>query len=335
MVKIVAELSGNHLGSINNAKELIIAAADSGADFVKLQTFTPDTITLNIDSDDFRVAKNHPLWPGEHLFSLYEKVYTPWEWHKELFDFAKSININIFSTPFDLTAVDFLEELNSPIYKIASLETGDIQLIKYIAQTRKPIIASTGASTLEEIDLMVDTIKKYNSNELTLLVCTSAYPSQIKDAHLNRINFLKNRYGTSVGLSDHTLGSITSTSAVSLGATLIEKHLCLSRKLGGPDSGFSTEPAEFKELVRICRETETVLGDPTWPYLEAEDESRRMRRSLYIYKDVKVGERVSELNIKSVRPSKGLEPKYWDQIIGMKFKENFKAGTPLNLNHVE
>ena len=335
MVKIVAELSGNHLGSIDNAKDLIIAAAASGADFVKLQTFKPETITLNIDSDDFRVGKNHPLWPGEHLFTLYEKVYTPWEWHRELFEFAKSNNIQIFSTPFDLTAVDLLEDLDTPIYKIASLETGDIPLIKYIAQTQKPIIASTGASTLEEIDLMVETIKKYSSNELTLLVCTSAYPSEPKAAHLNRISFLKNRYGTSVGLSDHTLGFTTSIAAIALGATVIEKHLCLSREFGGPDAGFSTNPIEFMELIRLCKEAESALGEQQWIDLPVEDESRRMRRSLYIYKDVKAGEKLSDSNVKSVRPSKGILPMYWDYIEGRRFKESLKAGTPLNLNHFE
>ena len=335
MVKIVAELSGNHLGSIDNAKQLITAAAASGADFVKLQTFKPETITLNIDSDDFRTGKNHPLWPGEHLFNLYKKVYTPWEWHKELFDFAMSVGIKIFSTPFDSTAVDLLEGLNSPIYKIASLETGDIPLIKYIAQTQKPIIASTGASTLEEIDLMVETIKKYNSNELTLLVCTSAYPSEPKDAHLNRISLLKSRYGTSVGLSDHTLGFTTSIAAIALGATVIEKHLCLGREFGGPDAGFSTNPSEFTELIRLCKETESALGEQQWIILPIEDESRRMRRSLYIYKDVKAGEKLSDSNVKSVRPSKGILPMYWDHVEGKRFKENLKAGTPLKLNHIE
>jgi pseudaminic acid synthase len=335
MVLVVAEISGNHLGSIENAKKLIVAAHESGADYVKLQTYKPETITLDIDSIDFRMSKDHPLWPNESLFSLYEKAQTPWEWHFELFEFAKSLNIGIFSTPFDLTAVDFLEELRSPIYKIASLETGDIPLVKHIAKKNKPIIASTGASTLQEIDLMVETIKKYNSNELTLLVCTSSYPAESKDAHLNRINFLRNRYKTSVGLSDHTLGFATSIAAVALGATVIEKHLCLGRELGGPDSGFSSNPSEFKDLVTLCKETESALGQHQWIDLPVENESRRMRRSLYIYKDVKVGDELSDINIKSIRPSKGISPMNWENVIGKKFKENFKAGTPLNFNQFD
>jgi pseudaminic acid synthase len=335
MVLVVAEISGNHLGSIENAKKLIVAAHESGADYVKLQTYKPETITLDIDSVDFRMSKDHSLWPNESLFSLYEKAQTPWEWHFELFEFAKSLNIGIFSTPFDLTAVDFLEDLGCPIYKIASLETGDIPLVKHIAKKNKPIIASTGASTLQEIDLMVETIKEYNSNELTLLVCTSSYPAEPKDAHLNRINFLRNRYKSSVGLSDHTLGFSTSIAAIALGATVIEKHLCLGRELGGPDSGFSSNPSEFRDLVTLCKETESALGQNQWIDLPVENESRRMRRSLYIYKDVKVGDELSDLNIKSIRPSKGISPFHWENILGKKFKENLKAGTPLNFNQFD
>ena len=335
MVKIIAELSGNHLGSIENAKNLIVAAHNAGADFVKLQTYKPETITLDINKSDFRVANGHPLWSGRSLYSLYEEAHTPWEWHEELFSFAHNLNIGIFSSPFDSTAVDLLESLDVPMYKIASLETGDIPLIECIAKTNKPIIASTGASSLADIDLMIQTIRKYNSNDLTLLLCTSNYPSQISDAHLKRLELLRERYNVDVGLSDHTIGEITSISAVALGAKVVEKHLCLGRDLGVPDAGFSLEPSEFTNLVRAIRETEMALGEHTWIELPSESESRRMRRSLYIYKNVTKGETISELNIKSVRPSFGLQPKYWEKVIGKKFNKNFEAGTPLSFDQIE
>ena len=335
MVKVIAEISGNHLGSFENARKLIIAAKNSGADFVKLQTYRADTITLNIDKNDFRVAKDHPLWAGRLLYSLYEEAHTPWEWHKDLFSLARSLNIGIFSSPFDFTAVDLLESLNTPMYKIASLETGDIPLIKYIAQTNKPIIASTGASNLDDLDLMVETIRTYNQCELTLLLCTSNYPSEIKDAHLRRLKLLRKRYDLNVGLSDHTLGNTTSIAAVALGAKVIEKHLCLKRNLGGPDAGFSTEPEEFLELVKDVRNAELALGEESWLELPSESESRRMRRSLYIFCNVKKGEYISPSNVKSIRPSKGLPPKFWDQVVGKKFNKDYEAGTPLSLTQIE
>lgn len=335
MVKVVAEISGNHLGKLPIARELVQAASNVGANYVKLQTYTADTITLNIDSPEFRLNANHPLWGGRTLYSLYEEAHTPWEWHKELFDLAHTLGIGIFSSPFDFSAVDFLEDLKTPLYKIASLETGDIPLIRYIAQTGKPIIASTGASTLEEIDLMVETILKFNSNELTLLLCTSSYPAKPQDAHLNRLRLLQERYGVSVGLSDHTLGNTTAVAAIALGATVIEKHLCLDRALGGPDADFSSTPDEFKSLVQSCNEASDSLGHSDWSSLDVEDESRRLRRSLYVSRDVDAGEIVSKENIKSVRPSFGLPPKFWDEVEGRRFVHSLSAGTPLKIEHTQ
>jgi N-acetylneuraminate synthase len=328
----VAEISGNHLGELEIAQNLVRKAKTVGADYVKLQTYTADTITLNIDSPEFRLNANHPLWGGRTLYSLYEEAHTPWEWHKELFDLAHTLGIGIFSSPFDFSAVDFLEDLNTPLYKIASLETGDIPLIRYIAQTGKPIIASTGASTLEEIDLMVETILKFNSNELTLLLCTSSYPAKPQDAHLNRLRLLQERYGVSVGLSDHTLGNTTAVAAIALGATVIEKHLCLDRALGGPDADFSSTPDEFKLLVDACEETFDALGTVDWIEIPAEDESRRFRRSLFISCDVKAGEQVNATNVRSVRPAGGMLPKFLDSVYGLEFKANFKSGTPLTFD---
>ena len=295
--KLIAEISANHLGNLNIAKKLIHAAQESGATHVKLQTYKADTMTLNLDSTDFSISKEHKLWGGRSLYGLYEEAHTPWEWHKELFELADDLGIEIFSSPFDKTAVDFLENLDIPMYKIASMESGDIPLIKYIAKTQKPIIASTGSSTLEEIDELVEAVNSEGNKNLTLLLCTSAYPTPQNQVHLARMDLLYERYGVPIGLSDHTLGNSASLAAVAMGATVIERHFILGRSQGGPDSAFSLEPKELSDLSIQIKQIEESIGNRDWKIQPAESESRRLRRSLIISKDVKKGDVVTEQNV--------------------------------------
>jgi pseudaminic acid synthase len=333
--KLIAEISGNHLGSIDICMSLIQSAKNSGASSVKLQTYKPETMTLPLRTPDYLISKNHKLWGGNSLFDLYEEAHTPWQWHKDLFDYARQIGIQIFSTPFDKSAVDLLEELDTPLYKIASLETGDIPLIKYIAKTKKPIIASTGASTLEEVDDLVETVFSQGNSNLTLLLCTSAYPTPIDQVHLQKMDVLKERYNLPVGLSDHTLGNVASLAAVAIGATVIERHFILDRSQGGPDSAFSLEPDELNELSNQIKQIEESLGNRDWEIQPDESESRRLRRSLIISSDVKKGDMVTEKNVKSLRPAIGLQPKFFDAVIGKKFTSDFKCGHPLNWASIE
>lgn len=333
--KIVAEISANHNGSINEAKKLIEAAAQIGVKYVKIQTYTPDTITLDIDNDDFRISSDHKLWPNRRLYDLYREAHTPWDWHRELFELGSKLGVTIFSSPFDQTAVQFLESLNCPIYKIASLETGDISLIKTIAKTGKPIFASTGASTLEELDLMVETIYSNGNKNLTLLLCTSAYPTEFTDVSLNRMDFLQKRYKVNVGLSDHTIGDEVAIAAVAKGAKVIEKHFILNKDSQSPDSAFSLTPEEFLIMLRKIQETEKILGKEEWNIQKGESFSRGLRRSLIVFKDVLAGEIVSEANIGSYRPNIGIEPKFLDAVIGKKFKFNTKKGSPLLFEIIE
>lgn len=328
----VAEISANHLGDFNMAKNLVNSAIKAGATAVKLQTYTADTMTLNLDSPNFQISLDHELWGGRNLYQLYQEAHTPWAWHTELFEICRKANVIPFSSPFDVTAVDFLENLNVPMYKIASMETGDIPLIRRVAETGKPLIISTGATELHEIEDLVYEVEKTGNKNLTLLVCTSSYPSDPADAHLLRIKTLREKFGVEVGLSDHTLGIGVSIAAIALGATLIEKHFTLSRKNGGPDSAFSMEPEEFSMLIKEGTAAFHALGNSEWQILEAEKESRRLRRSLYIVKDVDAGEIVTYENVRAVRPNGGCEPKYLDSIIGSKFKKSFPVGTPLDLN---
>ena len=333
--KLIAEISGNHLGSIDICMSLIQSAKNSGASAVKLQTYKPETMTLPLRTPDYLISKNHKLWGGNSLFDLYEEAHTPWQWHKDLFDYARQIGIQIFSTPFDKSAVDLLEELDTPLYKIASLETGDIPLIKYIAKTQKPIIASTGASTLEEVDDLVETVLSQGNRNLTLLLCTSAYPTPIDQVHLQKMDVLKERYNLPVGLSDHTLGNVASLAAVAIGATVIERHFILDRSQGGPDSAFSLEPDELNELSNQIKQIEESLGNRDWEIQPDESESRRLRRSLIISSDVKKGDMVTEKNVKSLRPAIGLQPKFFDAVIGKKFTNDFQCGHPLNWDSIE
>ncbi len=327
-VMYIAEVSANHLGSLERAKEIVIAAAKSGATAIKLQTYTADTMTLNLPN--LKISDDHSLWGGKTLYELYEYAHTPWEWHEELFDLAYSLNLIPFSSPFDLTAVDFLESLDSPMYKIASMETGDHRLIRTVAETGKPLIVSTGATELEEIHELVDVIRSTGNRDFTLLVCTSSYPSLPKDSHITRIQTLREMFKCKIGLSDHTLGIGASVAAIALGATAIEKHLTLNRSDGGADGAFSMEPEEFATLVREGNIAKESLGQPSWQMQSSESESRRLRRSLYIVKDVKMGDEVSFENVKAIRPGEGAPPKFLESWIGKKFKTNYIAGTPMS-----
>ena len=326
----IAEISANHLGDFDRAKKLVIAAISAGATAVKFQTYTAETMTLDLNIPEFRISDEHALWGGKKLYSLYESAHTPWEWHEELFNMCRERNVIPFSSPFDSTAVDFLESIDAPMYKIASMETGDHNLIRRVAETGKPIIISTGATELEEIDELVEVVKKTGNSDLMLLVCTSSYPANPKDAHINRMEFLRNRFGLKVGLSDHTLGIGVSVAAIALGAVAIEKHITLKRVDGGPDGAFSMEPHEFKQLVEEGTSAALSLGSKNWSMQESERESRRIRRSLYVVKDVKAGELISEQNIRAIRPGGGIKPKYLPKFIGKKFLKDIPAGTPLD-----
>ena len=331
----IAEISANHLGNFVRAKKLVVAAIDSGATAVKFQTYTASTMTLDLDTSEFRISEDHPLWGGQKLFALYESAHTPWEWHAELFELCKSLGVIPFSSPFDLTAVDFLESLNAPMYKVASLETGDHRLIKAVAETGKPLIISTGATEWNEIEELVEVVNSTGNKDLTLLVCTSSYPSEPRDAHLRRITTLQNSFGVKVGLSDHTLGVGVSIAAIALGAVAIEKHLTLKRSDGGADGAFSMEPEEFEYLVKEGTCAFESLGQAKWSMQESEKESRRLRRSLYISENVKAGDVLTNKNLRAIRPGAGLPPKYLEQILGNTFVSDFPIGTPMSLDYVD
>jgi N-acetylneuraminate synthase len=328
----VAEISANHMGSLSRAHQLIDASVDAGASAVKFQTYTPDTMTLDVEG--LAVSDEHELWGGRSLYALYKEAMTPWEWHAELFEHCRTRGVIPFSSPFDPTAVDFLESLNTPIYKIASLETSDHQLIKLVGETGKPTIVSTGATELEEIEELVSVFRATGNQDLTLLVCTSSYPAEPRDAHISRMELLRKKFNVKVGLSDHTLGIGTSIAAIALGATVIEKHITLDRKHGGVDSAFSMEPPEFAQLVLEGKSAKESLGESTWSMQSSESESRRLRRSLYIVKDVKAGEIVTSENIRAIRPGDGCSPKFLDLLLGKRFCTPAKMGTPLRAEDV-
>lgn len=328
----IAEISANHLSSLARAHELIESASQAGANAVKLQTYKPESMTLDLER--FSVSQDHNLWGGLSLFQLYKEAMTPWEWHKELFEHANELGMQAFSSPFDRSAVDFLEELNCPFYKIASMETGDVDLISYVASKGKPMIISTGASTLEEIEAAVMAAEIVR-DKLTLLVCTSSYPAEAADAHVNRILTLREKFGVDVGLSDHTLGIGVSVAAIALGATVIEKHLTIKRSDGGHDAAFSLEPDEFKLLVDEGNKAHVALGNSEWSIQTSEAESRRLRRSLYISKPVKKGEIASRENVKALRPNTGGPISDLSQMLGKKFKSDFTAGEAATINCVE
>jgi len=326
-VLFIAEVSANHLGSLERAKEIIVEAANAGATAVKFQTYTADTMTLDIDN--FKVSEDHELWGGRRLYSLYQEAHTPWDWHPELFDLCRLLDVLPFSSPFDLSAIELLESLDAPMYKIASLETGDHRLIRAVAETGKPLIISTGATEWNEIEELVGVVEKSGNKDLTLMVCTSSYPSDPVDAHLNRMANLRNHFGVKVGLSDHTLGIGVSIAAIALGAVAIEKHITLRRSDGGADGAFSMEPEEFAMLVKEGTSALQALGKSEWSMQESEKESRRLRRSLYVVKDVRAGDVVTQENVRAIRPGGGCSPKLLDDMIGKKFRGDFLTGTPM------
>jgi pseudaminic acid synthase len=331
---IVAEMSGNHLQNLDKAKEIVSAAKRAGADAVKIQTYRPDTITIDCRGKEFMATPGSP-WEGMNLYELYQTSYTPWEWHEEIMKHAKNEGITCFSTPFDLTAVDFLEKLNVPAYKIASFEINDIPLIEKVAQTGKPIIISTGVATLEDIILAKETCEKNGNNKLALLKCVSEYPPNYEDLNLRTISDMKERFSCIVGLSDHSLGDSVAISGVTLGARIVEKHLTINRAEGGPDASFSMEPLEFENMVKNIRNIENALGRVTYELTDRQKESRKRSRSLYVVKDIKQGELFTEDNLKSIRPGFGIHTKYLKEILGKKACCDLKKGTAMNWEYVE
>lgn len=333
-VYIIAEMSANHLQDLNKAKEIIKAAKESGADAIKIQTYRPDTITVDCYGDEFLCTPGSP-WEGMNLFELYKTAYTPWEWHDELFACAKENNISMFSSPFDLTAIDFLKKYDMPAYKIASYEINDIPLIKKAAMTGKPVIISTGLANLADIELAVDTCKSVGNNNVILLKCVSEYPTPYEDINLQTMVNMKEVFGCPVGLSDHSLGSAVSVAAVALGAKVIEKHFILSRADGGPDSMFSMEPAEFKKMVEDIRNIEKAVGHVTYTLSDRQKKSKERSRSLYVVSDMKEGEVFSPENLRSIRPGYGLHTKYYEDILGKKATQDLKKGTALKWEYIK
>ena len=332
MTYIIAEMSANHCGDKELAKKIIKSAKEIGADAVKIQTYTADTITLNCKNDEFMIKDG--LWAGQSLYELYQKAYTPWEWQGELKQYADEIGIDFFSTPFDYTAVDFLESINVPMYKIASFEAFDYPLIKYTAKFKKPMIISVGVSNLEEIQGAIDACKSVGNNDITILKCTSSYPAKLEEMNILTIKDMIERFssqGVKIGLSDHSMNIEPVIAAVALGATVIEKHFTLDRAFGGEDSGFSLNLEEFKQMVQAVRNTEKVLGKVDYSVNIA---NRASGRSLYVSKDIKKGEKFTPNNIKSVRPAGGLHPKFYDEIIGKTASKDLAFGTPLKIEYI-
>ncbi|MFJ7669469.1 pseudaminic acid synthase [Lysinibacillus sp. NPDC097195] len=327
---IIAEMSGNHNQSLERALHLVELAAEAGVDALKLQTYTPDTITLDVHTGEFFIQEDGNLWKGNSLYNLYKEAYTPWEWHKEIFAKAQELGLLAFSSPFDETAVDFLETLNVPAYKIASFENVDIPLIRKVARTGKPMIISTGMATAAELDEAVRAAHEEGNDQIILLKCTSTYPATPANSNLVTIPHLREMFNTEIGLSDHTMGVGVSVTAVALGATVIEKHFTTSRAEGGVDSAFSMEPHELKMLVEETERAWQSLGNVSYGPTNAEKESAKFRRSLYIGEDLKAGDILTEQNVRNVRPGLGLPTKYYDLVIGKAIKQNVTKGTPLS-----
>ena len=325
---VIAELSANHRGRLEEAIALVDAAASAGADAVKLQTYTPDTITLNCSTQPF-LLDSGTIWDGRTLYDLYAEAMTPWEWHADIAERAQSQGLVCFSSPFDETAVTFLEGLNVPAYKIASFELVDLPLIEIVAKTRKPLILSTGMATLAEIDEAVETARDAGCQELALLVCSSAYPSPPETVRLARIPHLASRHNVVSGLSDHTLGTEVPVTAVAVGASIVEKHLCLDRDAGGPDAAFSLEPDEFAQMIAAVRVAERAVGAPQYELAAAEVPSRAFRRSLFVVKDVEQGDVLTPEHVRSIRPADGLHPRYLTKVLGSRARRPLRAGEPL------
>ena len=332
---IIAEMSGNHNQSLERALAIVDAAADAGVDAVKIQTYTADTMTIDIDTGEFFISDKDSLWKGETLYHLYEKAHTPWEWHTAIFERCKERGIMGFSTPFDDTSVDFLEDIGVPCYKIASFENVDLPLIRKVARTGKPIIASTGMTTVAELSDLVQTVRENGCTDLTLLKCTSSYPASPEGTNLRTIPHMRELFGCAVGLSDHTLGIGAAVASVALGAAVIEKHFTLSRAEGGVDAAFSLEPAEMAQLVRECRTAALALGAVSYERAEQEQKSLQFRRSLYVVEDMKAGDVFTEKNLRRIRPGMGIPPKYYDALLGRCVKCDVKRGTPVSWDIVE
>ncbi len=326
---IIAEMSGNHNQSLERALEIVDAAAKAGAHGLKLQTYTPDTMTLDIDEREFHISDPNSLWAGTSLYKLYGEAYTPWEWHKPIFDRARELGIIAFSTPFDATAVDFLEDLDVPCYKIASFETTDLPLIRRVAATGKPLIISTGMASVAELDDAVHAAREAGCDDLILLKCTSTYPATPANSNILTIPHLRELFGCQVGLSDHTMGIGVSVGSVALGATVIEKHFTLNRADGGVDSTFSMEPAEMAQLVDETERAWQSLGHVSYGPTEAEIKSLQYRRSLYLVRDLKAGDVLTKDNVRAIRPGLGLPTKYLEQVLGKKVKKDATRGTAL------
>ena len=329
-VFIIAELSANHNGSLETAIETIRAAKRAGANCIKLQTYTADTMTIDCDKVDFVI--NGTIWDGQNLHKLYQEAYTPWEWHEELFRVAKEESLVCFSSPFDKTAVDFLEKLDVPAYKIASFEITDIPLIEYVASKGKPIILSTGIAELEDIELALDACRRMGNNDIALLKCTSSYPAPINEANMVMVRDLAERFGVVAGLSDHTMGATVPIVATCCGAKIIEKHFILDRLIGGPDASFSMNEEEFTAMVQAVREAESAIGVVDYNLTEKQAKGKVFSRSLYVVEDIKAGEVITEKNVRSIRPGFGLHPKYYKEILGKKTIMDLKKGDRLKIN---
>jgi pseudaminic acid synthase len=325
---IIAELSANHSGSLEVAIQTIKAAKRAGADAIKLQTYTADTLTIDCEKDDF-ILKSGSIWDGKTYYELYNEAYTPWEWHETLFNIAKEEGLICFSSPFDKTAVDFLEKLNTPAYKIASFEITDIPLIEYIASKGKPIIISTGVATIEDIELAIEACNKMANNQIILLKCTSSYPAPIEEANLIMIQDFEHRFNVIPGLSDHTIGSTAPVVATILGAKVIEKHFIIDRSIGGPDASFSMNESEFTEMVNLIREAEKAMGTVDYKLTRKQESGRDFCRSLYVVEDIVAGEVFKETNIRSIRPGFGLHPKFYNMILGKIATQDIARGSRL------
>ncbi|MBT4434789.1 pseudaminic acid synthase [bacterium] len=326
---IIAEMSGNHNKSLDRALELVDAAASCGADAIKLQTYTADTMTLDIQNDEFMINDPSSLWYGQSMYQLFEKAHTPWEWHLPIMERAKQRSLLCFSSPFDASAVDFLENLNVPAYKIASFECVDIPLIKKVASTGKPMLISTGMATISEISDAVSAAKDYGCEDITLLKCTSTYPASAENTNLQTISHMRHLFNCQVGISDHTLGIGVSVAAVAFGASVIEKHFTLSRSDGGVDSKFSLEPSELASLVKESNQAWHALGEIKYGPTKAEEKAKLRRRSLYINEDMNIGDIISSKNLCCIRPGHGISPKYYEIFLGRKVKKSVKRGTPV------
>jgi pseudaminic acid synthase len=329
-VYIVAEMSANHNHDFNQAAKIIEAAKEAGADAIKIQTYTPDTLTIDCNNKYFKIEGT--IWEGRKLYDLYGEAYMPWKWQPKLKEIADKLDICLFSTPFDRTAIEFLEKMNVPAYKIASFEIVDLPLIKRVAQTDKPIIMSTGMATLDEIDEAVQIIRETDNNQIALLKCTSAYPARAEDMNLRTIPHLSENFNVPVGLSDHTIGTTVPVTAVALGASIVEKHFTLSREIPGPDTAFSLEPNEFKQMVEAIRTTEKAIGHIDYTVGKEESKNLVFRRSLFVVEDIKAGDEFTNRNVRSIRPGHGLSPKYYKEILGKKSSRDIERGTPLSWN---